>query len=302
MGRAMETGSGATGSGLIDADLECVGCGYNLRTLARDANCPECAAPVGDSVDAFPPAFLFRRWSSIRWIRLGLLLWVLSILAWAGGFIYCTMRVAWATELWIAARWSYNAAIQGNVSWLIELAGLFCLCRGVMIESRRAWRIAVIIAIGVYLPGSLFHAVGLFIGFTVGYAISGGIVNVMVPFLVFGRLAALASICLVLVLATSHRAPVIRIALCLLILKLCAPIVGAVYELIWALITIDPDFYIYRWVWSEYERPAFAFISAATAIAILIVDRGLRTPRKTQEKSRAALDRYSSIDRSTVLN
>lgn len=298
----METGSGATGSGLIDGDLECVGCGYNLRTLARDANCPECAAPVGDSVDAFPPAFLFRRWSSIRWIRLGLLLWVLSILAWAGGFIYCTMRVAWATELWIAARWSYNAVIQGNVSWVIELAGIFCLCRGVIIESRRAWRVAVIIAIGVYIPGCLFNLVSFFVGFFRAYSISGYIVDVMAAFLVFGRHATIASICILLLVSASRRARVTQLALCFLILNSCAPFIGAVYELIWALITIDPDFYIYRWVWFDFEQPGFALKSAATAIAILIVDRGLSTPRKTQEKSRAALDRYSSIDRSTALN
>ncbi|MBE7506563.1 MAG: hypothetical protein HS101_09790 [Planctomycetia bacterium] len=280
----METGSGGTGSVFIDADLECVGCGYNLRTLARDAKCPECAVPVADSVDAFPPAFLFRRWSSIRWIRLGLLLWVLSILAWAGGLIYCTMRVAWATELWIAARWSYNAVIQGHVSWVIEVAGLICLCRGVIIESRRAWRLTAIVATGVYLPACLFNAVSFFVGLTRAYAINGYIVDVVVALLLFGRLAALASICLLLLVATTHRARVTRIALCFLIMNLCAPIVGAVYELTWALITIDPDFYIYRWVWFDFEQPGFALNSAATAIAILIVDRGLTCNAEKSKK------------------
>lgn len=35
----------------IDADITCIHCGYNLRTLPRDGNCPECASPVVHSVN-----------------------------------------------------------------------------------------------------------------------------------------------------------------------------------------------------------------------------------------------------------
>lgn len=35
----------------VDVDLPCVDCGYNLRTLAADAQCPECKAPVAASLD-----------------------------------------------------------------------------------------------------------------------------------------------------------------------------------------------------------------------------------------------------------
>jgi hypothetical protein len=50
---------------VISCDLTCVGCGYNLRTLARDALCPECATPVEQScrapdLDAASPAWLRR--------------------------------------------------------------------------------------------------------------------------------------------------------------------------------------------------------------------------------------------------
>lgn len=281
MGRAMETGSGATGSSLIDSDLECIGCGYNLRTLTRDANCPECAAPVADSVDAFPPAFLFRRWSSIRWIRLGLLLWVLSILAWAGGLIYCTMRVAWATELWTAVLWSWHAAVQGNVSWLIEIGALLCLCRGIVIEASLTRRLAAIIAVGLYLPGCLFQAYSLFIALTQGLAVSGSIVLIMAPFMLLGRLVALATMCFLLLMTTSSRARAIRTALCLLLLSMCIPLIGAAFELIWALITVDPDFDIYRWRWPEFGRIPQALNYVMTVISLFIVDRGLRTARKT---------------------
>lgn len=50
---------------LVAFDLPCVGCGYNLRTLARAALCPECATPVEQSfrahdLDAASPAWLRR--------------------------------------------------------------------------------------------------------------------------------------------------------------------------------------------------------------------------------------------------
>ena len=38
--------------GCVATDLECKGCGYNLRTLLKTAVCPACAAPV---VASFPP-------------------------------------------------------------------------------------------------------------------------------------------------------------------------------------------------------------------------------------------------------
>ena len=34
----------------IDQDLHCVHCGYNLRTLAKDGDCPECGAPVEETI------------------------------------------------------------------------------------------------------------------------------------------------------------------------------------------------------------------------------------------------------------
>ena len=36
----------------VDADLSCVGCGYNLRTLGETGNCPECGRGVGESLAA----------------------------------------------------------------------------------------------------------------------------------------------------------------------------------------------------------------------------------------------------------
>lgn len=38
-------------SPIIDFDLECVGCGYNLRGLGPDQRCPECGQWIDDSLD-----------------------------------------------------------------------------------------------------------------------------------------------------------------------------------------------------------------------------------------------------------
>jgi hypothetical protein len=35
---------------VVDHDLPCIGCGYNLRTLRWDGVCTECGHAVGDSV------------------------------------------------------------------------------------------------------------------------------------------------------------------------------------------------------------------------------------------------------------
>jgi uncharacterized repeat protein (TIGR04138 family) len=39
----------------VPCDLPCAECGYNLRTLAIDGNCPECNCPVAKSIQLVPP-------------------------------------------------------------------------------------------------------------------------------------------------------------------------------------------------------------------------------------------------------
>lgn len=51
-------------AGVIDADIPCVGCGHNLRTLRWGALCPECARPVRDSLR---PDDL--RFADLNWLR-----------------------------------------------------------------------------------------------------------------------------------------------------------------------------------------------------------------------------------------
>ncbi len=37
----------------LSFDLACVGCGYNLRSLRRDGDCPECGRPIRDTLASF---------------------------------------------------------------------------------------------------------------------------------------------------------------------------------------------------------------------------------------------------------
>src|SRR5205085_4558522 len=69
---------GAADPDCVDDDLACRGCGYNLRTRAWDAPCPECGLPVARS--RLPGGFLFQSWRAIRWLRTGLYMVVIGIL------------------------------------------------------------------------------------------------------------------------------------------------------------------------------------------------------------------------------
>ncbi len=59
----------------IDQDLYCIGCGYNLRTLMVDSNCPECNLPVRESIISRPEA----DW--LRQVRRGFA-WLIAVNLW----------------------------------------------------------------------------------------------------------------------------------------------------------------------------------------------------------------------------
>jgi hypothetical protein len=47
---------GVTVATRVEGDVPCGRCGYNLRTLAVEGVCPECAALVGESLRLFARA------------------------------------------------------------------------------------------------------------------------------------------------------------------------------------------------------------------------------------------------------
>lgn len=63
----------------VTDDLACAECGYNLRTLAHDADCPECGMSIlvsmrGDRLSAAPLDWLKTLFHGARWLRLSVIL------------------------------------------------------------------------------------------------------------------------------------------------------------------------------------------------------------------------------------
>lgn len=80
----------------ISGDLECAGCGYNLRTLALVARCTECGLPVKHSL---PPAgFRFRKMATAIRVRRGLTLLGTAILMAAVGAIAVVLMMRYYYE------------------------------------------------------------------------------------------------------------------------------------------------------------------------------------------------------------
>lgn len=70
--------------GRVAGDLACRQCGYNLRTLSKEAKCPECGTSVeqswrGEWLLYSDPAWLERIATGLKWLVSATLLWLLSI-------------------------------------------------------------------------------------------------------------------------------------------------------------------------------------------------------------------------------
>jgi hypothetical protein len=69
--------------GRIDQQVTCIRCAYNLRGLAPDGACPECATPVersiqGDCLYFFPPEWNERLARGMNWIVAGIVLGIVG--------------------------------------------------------------------------------------------------------------------------------------------------------------------------------------------------------------------------------
>src|SRR5688572_1575750 len=72
---------------LVNSDLPCHKCGYNLRGLALDGRCPECGTPVGTSARGELLRYADPAWVAKLVRGLRLILWgvLAAIVAAAGG-------------------------------------------------------------------------------------------------------------------------------------------------------------------------------------------------------------------------
>jgi len=70
----------------MDFDLPCIKCQYNLRSLARDAACPECGSSVANSVLPWRMMFTDPAW--LKKVRLGIMLGLVAYL-WTIFFNIC---------------------------------------------------------------------------------------------------------------------------------------------------------------------------------------------------------------------
>jgi hypothetical protein len=57
----------------LDQNLPCHRCGYNLRTLAPDARCPECSTPIASSLNPNLLRYADPSWTSILAVAFGLM-------------------------------------------------------------------------------------------------------------------------------------------------------------------------------------------------------------------------------------
>src|SRR4051812_48553197 len=74
-------------TGVVEKDISCVRCGYNLRTLSKAGVCPECAAPVAESLKGGPfnnaPAWWMKRVASgLGLLGVSFLAPVLGLVVW----------------------------------------------------------------------------------------------------------------------------------------------------------------------------------------------------------------------------
>ena len=126
----------------VTVDLECVRCGYNLRTLAWSGRCPECARAVADS--ALPTGFTFAsRRRAQRAIR-GVHVLVVSILLQVLIVIQLTavMRCCLLLPKWVVLA---SVRIWGSGDFVVRAVELVAIALIVWRPTVRSGRVAGVV-------------------------------------------------------------------------------------------------------------------------------------------------------------
>lgn len=116
--------------GLVDGDVPCVGCGYNLRTRPTAGRCPECGLHVAESLglDIADPAAAARAMWWLAWARtigLAAALWDMSTPAWLVGvtiLVACKFGATFGLSVLVTCTAAGAAAAVATVWWSRRLS------------------------------------------------------------------------------------------------------------------------------------------------------------------------------------
>jgi len=173
----------ATAGAVVDGDLPCFRCGYNVRGLASDGQCPECAASIAETLRRRAAELTGRLLplddSDPRWVRK--LAWSCALLLFGGVGIAMAhvmsilqVRMPMAVQFplffmpyvvlavagWLAGSrepgWSGRRGVwvrvlirAGIVGWILALASMIAMLVGGRFNSLRAPLIAIGVASAV---------------------------------------------------------------------------------------------------------------------------------------------------------
>lgn len=166
------TGASPEPPQVLSADVPCIGCGYNLRTLARSAICPECARPVMDSLHWRNLHLADVRWLArlhrgtalmgVAAVFMTAVLMLVVFNAMFGGTIYIELGLMGGftlmTFFWVAGVWVGMAAepvlrTRAGLRWANRLLAAASLpCIGVLVTY---WVLTKWFSPGLYLPNWL---------------------------------------------------------------------------------------------------------------------------------------------------
>jgi hypothetical protein len=112
-------------SAVICDDVTCVACGYNLRGLADDGKCPECATPIARSIGGNSLRNADRDWLKSVHRGAGLVYWscVLPLLLMIGIFF---VTIAWSVS-------GVRHAVPGLIDGMAKAASAFVLLSPVLL-------------------------------------------------------------------------------------------------------------------------------------------------------------------------
>ncbi len=113
----IQTNHESAGGGIVDRNLPCWGCGYNLRSIAHDKACPECGASVSRSLQGDRLVFSDRRW--LRRLVFGIN-WIL-----AATVISLSFMTAWLARSLIGLDLSNFVQVASLINWGLLLVGVF---------------------------------------------------------------------------------------------------------------------------------------------------------------------------------